>query len=47
MGQREGCVSVNKQYKNINQKAESFIERLSSLTNKDALQASSALSAHF
>lgn len=44
--QGEDAASVNTQYKDIDQKAELFIERTSGLSNNDAFQASSAVSAH-
>jgi hypothetical protein len=47
MGAGEDAISVNKQYKDIDQGPSLFVERLSGLSNNDALPASSALSAHF
>jgi hypothetical protein len=47
MGQGKDAISVDKQYKNVDQQAESFIERLSSLSSREALKTSGVLSPHF
>jgi hypothetical protein len=42
-GQGKDAMNASKQYKNIDEQAESFITYLSSLSNKEALQTSSIL----
>jgi hypothetical protein len=46
-GQGKDAMNANTQCTNIDEQAESFITYLSSLSNKEALQAFGALSAHF
>lgn len=46
-GQGKDAMSANKQCTNIDEQAESFITYLSGLSNKEALQTSGVLSAHF
>jgi hypothetical protein len=46
-GQGKDVISASKQYTNIDQRAESFLTHLTSLSDRQALKTSGVLSAHF